>query len=51
MKKQMNQFAVQTKNKVVERVGNSVIYQPKTHFKGGKQTKWFDDSQLLRKKK
>lgn len=36
MKKQEVRFAVQTdKYGVVQRIGKSIIDQPKTHFKGG----------------
>ena len=31
-----------------EKVGKSVIFQPKTNFKGG-SIKWFDDSKLIKK--
>lgn len=49
MKKQTMEFAVVTKKNTVQRVGKSVINQPKIAFKGGK-VKWFDDSKLLKKK-
>ena len=48
MKKQVNQFAVETKNGVVQRVGRSVIFTPKTNFQGG-EIKFYDDSKLLKK--
>lgn len=48
MQKQTIQFAVQSKNGVVQRVGKSTILQPKTNFKGG-SVKWFDDSKLIKK--
>ena len=48
MQKQTIQFAVQSKNGVVQRVGKSTILQPKTNFKGG-SVKWFDDNKLLKK--
>ena len=48
MKKQTVSFAVQTdKHGVVQRIGMSVINQPKINFKGG-SVKWFDDSLLVR---
>ena len=48
MKKQEVSFAVQTdKHGVVQRIGMSVINQPKINFKGG-SVKWFDDSLLIR---
>ena len=46
-KKQTIEFAVETKGGVVQKVGRSSVYQPKTNFKGEK-TKWFDDSKLLK---
>lgn len=42
MQKQEIQFAVETKNGVVQRIGKSTIYQPKTNFKGG-SIKWYKD--------
>ena len=51
MKKQTVSFAVQPdKHGVVQKIGKSVIDQPKTNFKGGsfKSVKWFDDSLLVR---
>ena len=48
MKKQEVSFAVQTdKHGVVQRIGRSVINQPKINFKGG-SVRWFDDSLLVR---
>lgn len=49
MKKQENTFAVETKDGVVQTIGKSVILQPKVAYNGQK-TKWFDDTQLIRKK-
>lgn len=48
MQKQTIQFAVESKNGVIEKVGKSTILQPQTNFKGG-AVKWFDDSKLLKK--
>ena len=51
MKKQEVRFAVQTdKHGVVQRIGKSIIDQPKVNFKGVsfKSVKWFDDSLLVR---
>lgn len=51
MKKQTVSFAVETdKHGVVQRIGKSIIDQPKVNFKGGsfKSVKWFDDSLLVR---
>lgn len=42
MQKQTVNFAVQTNNGVVQTIGKSVIYQPKTEFKGG-EIKWLSD--------
>lgn len=47
MQKQTVEFAVETKNGIVKRIGKSSIYQPKTNY-SGKGTKWFDDSKLLK---
>lgn len=49
MDKQAVEFAVETKNGVIKRIGKSVIEQPEIKFKGG-EIKWFDDSKLIRKK-
>ena len=35
-------FAVQTKEKVVQRIGKSAILQPKTNYKGSGIT-WYED--------
>lgn len=42
MQTQTIQFAVVTKNGVVQKVGKSTISQPKTNFKGG-SIKWYED--------
>lgn len=42
MNTQSIQFAVVTKNGVVQQVGKSTILQPKTNFKGG-TIKWYED--------
>ena len=42
MKTQTIQFATVTKNGVVQKVGKSIILQPKTNFKGG-SIKWYED--------
>ena len=47
MHKHISSFAVETKNGVVQKVGRSTIYQPKTNY-NGKGIKWFDDSKLLK---
>ena len=41
MKTNTIQFAVQS-NGVIEKVGKSNIYQPKTNFKGG-EIRWYED--------
>ena len=43
MKTQTTEFAVEIKDAVVKRIGKSVIYQPKTEFKGGRTVKWYED--------
>lgn len=48
MQKTINQFAIVTKNGIVQKVGKSVIFTPKTNYQGGKM-KYFDDSKLLKK--
>ena len=42
MQTQTIQFAVVTKNGVVQKVDKSTISQPKTNFKGG-SIKWYED--------
>lgn len=42
MKTQTVQFAVQSKNGVIEKIGKSTILQPKTNFKGN-GIKWYED--------
>lgn len=48
MQKQKLEFAVQSKNGVIQRIGRSSILQPQTNYKG-RGTKWFDDSKLLKR--
>ena len=44
MHKQAIQFAVQSKDGVIEKVGKSTILQPKTNFHGGSDSiKWYED--------
>ncbi len=50
MEKRTIQFAVESKNGVVQRVGKSIITQPKINY-NGKVTKWFDDSKLIKTNK
>ena len=42
--RQRLEFAVQSKDKVVQKVGRSSILQPKTNFKGSRDSiKWYPD--------
>ena len=43
MNKQTIQFAVQSKNGVVQTIGKGSILVPKTNFCGNKETKWLED--------
>ena len=43
------QFAVETKNGVVQKIGRNAILQPKTNYRQLPPTKWFDDSRLLKR--
>ena len=43
MKAQTIQYAVKTKNGVIEQVGKSILYHPKINYKEGQQTKWYQD--------
>lgn len=47
-RRQILETAVEFKNGQVSRLGKSGIYHPEIHY-SGKKTKWFDDSQLIRK--
>ena len=42
MQKQTIQFAVESKNGVIQRIGKSSVYVPNTNFKGG-SIKWYED--------
>lgn len=42
MHKQTVEFAVETKNGVVQKIGRSSILQPKTDY-NGKGIKWYED--------
>lgn len=42
MQKQTVEFATVVKNGVVEKIGRSSVYVPKTNFKGG-SIKWYED--------
>lgn len=42
MKTNTIQFAVQSKNGVIEKVGKSTIYQPRTNFQGV-EIRWYED--------
>lgn len=48
MHKQTIQFAVEIKNGVVQKIGESTYTHAEIKFKGG-SIKWFDDSKLIRK--
>lgn len=49
MQKTTIQFATVTKDGESQRVGNSFIYQSKIQY-DGRKTKWFDDTNLIRRK-
>ena len=48
MQKQTTQFTTVTKNGVIQKVENSVLYQPKTNF-NNKGIKWYDESKLYKR--
>lgn len=48
MNTQKADFAVTTKNGIVETIGKTYIEQPEIAW-NGKGIKWFDDSQLMKK--
>lgn len=48
MKKQTVEFAVETKNGCINRIGKSFVNTPAVNFKGG-EVKWFDDTKLIKK--
>lgn len=50
MQKQTIEFAVETKNRIVQRIGKSYIYQPKTNY-SGMGTKWYQDKPKSGKEK
>ena len=50
MSKQTIEFAVETSSRIVQRIGRSTIIQPKTNY-CGKGTKWFNDSNLIKKER
>lgn len=49
MRKQTLQFATVSKNGGVAKIGRSSILQPRINYKPQKETKWFDDSKLVKK--
>ena len=49
MEKITNTFATQKKNGVITTIGKSYITTPNTNFCGS-SVKWFDDTQLIRRK-
>lgn len=48
MKKQTVNFAVVTKNGIVQSTGRSSIFQPKPNFKGG-SIQWYEDKKKSEK--
>ena len=48
MKKQTAHFATVTKDGTIQKVGRSVIYEPKTNF-NKKGIQWYDESKLYRR--
>ena len=42
MQTQTIQFAVESKNGVIQRIGKSSVYVPNTNFKGS-SIKWYED--------
>ena len=48
MQKQTTQFTTVTNNGVIQKVGKSVIYEPKTNF-NNKGIKWYDESKLYKR--
>lgn len=52
MNKQTIQFATVNQNHVIQKIGKSVLLQPKVYYdKNRKATKWFDDTKLIKRKK
>ena len=43
MQSQTVSFAIQKNNGVVQMIGKSAIYVPKTNFKGTDGIKWYED--------
>lgn len=43
MQKQTIQFAIESKSGVIQRIGKSSVYVPKTNFKGTGGIKWYED--------
>ena len=51
MNKHTIQFATVKQENVINKIGKSALLQPETHYdKNKKETKWFDDSKLLKSK-
>lgn len=48
MVKQVLEFAVQSKNGVVQEIGKTYMLHPIIKYSGEK-TKWFDDSKLIKR--
>lgn len=49
MTKKSFYFGTSTQNGIVNHISRGVVYQPTTRYTG-RETKWFDDSKLLRRK-
>lgn len=50
MDKQSIQFATVKQDNIIQRVGRSILTQPKSHYEDiSKTTKWFDDSTIIKK--
>lgn len=51
MDKQTIEFATVKQNNVINKIGKSALLQPEVYYdKNKKETKWFDDSKLLKNK-
>lgn len=49
-RRQIIAHAVRKENGVIKQVGKCSIYEPKVNYTG-KGMKWYDDNQLIRKRK
>ena len=51
MDKQSIEFATVKQDNVISKIGKSALLQPEVHYdKNKKETKWFDDTKLLKNK-